>query len=88
MVVTLVNTLFDMPCIIDLFLLENPLSIIAKSLRVYNTMLYLLELWYNRAFSTERTLETWLALSRSLGLYILPVSPSEILMPTRKSIVQ
>ena len=30
---------------------------IVMSLREYNTMLYLLELWYNRAFSMERTLE-------------------------------
>ena len=35
---------------------------IVKPLKEYNTMLYLLELWYNRAFSMECTLE------RRLGL--------------------
>ncbi len=37
------------PYITDLFLLENPKSN-SQSLREYNVMLYLLELWYNRAF--------------------------------------
>ena len=44
------------PYVTDLLLLEIQKSNIVTSLREYNVMLYLLELWYNRALWTEFTL--------------------------------
>ncbi len=56
------------PCRTDWFLLENPLSN-SQVTKWIHTMVYLLKLWYNRAFSTESTLERQLAYKQNPLIY-------------------